>query len=66
MEAKLDLDYLIILKSNNFLYYSNRAYARLKMNDISGAVSDYQKALQLKPDDQLSKLNLQKLLSVKK
>jgi hypothetical protein len=36
------------------------------MNDISGAVSDYQKALQLKPDDQLSKLNLQKVLSVKK
>lgn len=65
-EAKQDLDYLIILKSNNFLYYSNRAFARVKMNDISGAVSDYQKALQLKPDDQLSKLNLQKLLSVKK
>ena len=62
-EAKLDFDYLIYLQSNNFLYYSNRAFARLQLKDIDGAVLDYQKALQLKPDDQLSRQNLQKLLT---
>jgi tetratricopeptide (TPR) repeat protein len=65
-EAVLYFDYLIFLKSNNFLYYSNRAYARLKQNDITGAISDYQKAVQLKPDDQLSRSNLDKLLLIKK
>jgi tetratricopeptide (TPR) repeat protein len=65
-EAVLDFDYLIVLKSNNYLYYSNRAYARLKLNDISGAISDYRKALEIKPDDQLSRLNLEKLLLIKK
>ncbi|MCX6322232.1 MAG: tetratricopeptide repeat protein [Bacteroidia bacterium] len=65
-EAILDFDYLIFLKNDNFLYYSNRAFARLQLNDITGAVSDYQKALELKPDDQLSKLNLQKLILIKK
>jgi Tfp pilus assembly protein PilF len=65
-EAVLDFDYLIVLKSNNYLYYSNRAYARLKLNDINGAISDYRKALEIKPDDQLSRLNLEKLLLIKK
>jgi protein O-mannosyl-transferase len=64
-EAVTDFDYLIILQNKNFLYYSNRAYAKLQLSDIKGAILDYQKALQLKPDDQLSKLNLQKLLTVK-
>jgi Flp pilus assembly protein TadD len=64
-EAKLDFDYLIYLQSNNFLYYSNRAFARLQLNDVNGAVLDYQKALQLKPDDQLSRENLQRLLPKK-
>jgi tetratricopeptide (TPR) repeat protein len=64
-EAKLDFDYLIYLQSNNFLYYSNRAFARLQMSDVDGAVLDYKKALQLKPDDQLSRENLQRLLPKK-
>jgi Flp pilus assembly protein TadD len=64
-EAKLDFDYLIYLQSNNFLYYSNRAFAQLQLNDVNGAISDYQKALQLKPDDQLSRDNLQRLLPKK-
>jgi lipoprotein NlpI len=58
-----DFDYLISLESNNFLYYYNRAFAKQYSNDISGAVSDYQKALQLKPDDQMAKARLQKILS---
>jgi Flp pilus assembly protein TadD len=61
-EAIIDFDYLISIKSNNFYYYSNRAFARLKLNDIKGAVSDYQKALQLQPDDQFIRLQLQKLI----
>jgi Flp pilus assembly protein TadD len=65
-EALQDFDYLIFLKKDNFLYYSNRAFARLQLNDVTGAISDYQKALELKPDDPLSKLNLQKLLQVGK
>jgi tetratricopeptide (TPR) repeat protein len=65
-EAKLDFDYLIFLQSNNYLYYANRAFARLQLNDVDGAVLDYQKALQLKPDDQLSRENLRKLLINKK
>ena len=64
-EAKLDFDYLIYLQSNNFLYYSNRAFARLQLNDVDGAVLDYKKALQLKPDDQLNRDNLQRLLPEK-
>jgi hypothetical protein len=32
------------------------------LNDVPGAVLDYKKALQLKPDDLLSRENLQKLL----
>lgn len=61
-EAILDFDYLISIESNNFLYYCNRAVAKQQINDIPGAISDYQKALQLKPDDQISKLQLQKLI----
>jgi len=65
-EAASDFDYLIFIKSNNFLYYSNRAYARIQLKDIQGAISDYKKALELKPDDQLSRTNLQKLLLITK
>jgi protein O-mannosyl-transferase len=65
-EAAGDFDYLIFLKGNNYLYYSNRAYARLQLKDVQGAISDYRKALELKPDDQLSRANLQKLLLLTK
>lgn len=61
-EARLDFDYLIYIQSGNFLYYSNRAFARLQLGDVEGAILDYHKALQLKPDDQLSSENLQRLL----
>jgi protein O-mannosyl-transferase len=60
-EAVSDFDYLIFLKSNNFLYYSNRAFARMQTGDYQGAVSDYRKAITLNPEDNLSKQNLEKL-----
>ena len=65
-EAITDLDYLITVNRQNFLYYYNRAYAKQQLKDISGAVTDYLYALQLKPDDSMSKLQLQKILTVRK
>jgi tetratricopeptide (TPR) repeat protein len=65
-EAIADFDYLISVDSKNFLFYYNRAFAKQQTNDVPGAVIDYLKALQLQPDDQMSKLQLQKLLLVKK
>jgi tetratricopeptide (TPR) repeat protein len=61
-EAIADFDYLISIDNKNFLFYYNRAVSRQQTNDIPGAISDYQKALQLQPDDQLSKIQLQKLI----
>jgi tetratricopeptide (TPR) repeat protein len=64
-EAIADFDYLISVDTLNFVFYYNRGIAKQATNDISGAVSDYQKALQLQPDDQMIKTQLQKLLIVK-
>ena len=61
-EATRDLDYLISVDGNNFIFYYNRAQARTKLNDIQGAISDYKKVLTLQPNDQMSKTELQKLL----
>jgi Flp pilus assembly protein TadD len=61
-EATRDLDYLISVDGNNFIFYYNRAQARTQLNDIQGAISDYKKVLTLQPNDQMSKTELQKLL----
>ena len=61
-EATQDLDYLISVDGNNFIFYYNRAQARTQLNDIQGAISDYKKVLTLQPNDQMSKTELQKLL----
>ena len=60
-EAIQDLDYLIS-KGDNFIFYYNRALAKQQLNNREGAVSDYKKALELQPDDQLSRNQLQKLI----
>jgi tetratricopeptide (TPR) repeat protein len=60
-EAIIDFDFLISLKGNNFVYFYNRAFAKQQTNDLSGAREDYLQALRLKPDDEMSKLQLQKL-----
>ncbi len=62
-EAISDLDYLISVNQKNFLYYYNRAVARLQSDDLSGASSDLKKALQLKPDDEPSQSLLQRLIN---
>lgn len=61
-EAKNDLDYLISLDSKNFIYYCNRAYSKLQLNDISGAIDDYRSALKIKPDDKQTRERLQYLI----
>ncbi|HEY5124360.1 MAG TPA: tetratricopeptide repeat protein, partial [Ignavibacteria bacterium] len=61
-EAIADFDYLISVDNKNFLFYYDRAVSKQNTNDIPGAISDYQKALQLQPDDQITKMQLQKLI----
>jgi hypothetical protein len=60
-EAIADYDYLISTDNRNFLFYFNRAVSKQGINDIPGAVSDYQKALQIQPQDEISKAQLKKL-----
>jgi tetratricopeptide (TPR) repeat protein len=61
-EAVNDLDYLISANPKEFMYYSNRAFAKIQLKDIDGAIADYRTVLQLKPDDQVTKKQLQILL----
>ncbi|MCK7460642.1 MAG: hypothetical protein MZU84_00400 [Sphingobacterium sp.] len=65
-EAIQDLDYLITKDRGNFVYYYNRAFAKQQLNDISGAVTDYMRALELNPDDRMSRMQLEKILEMKK
>lgn len=60
-EAIRDFDYLISQDSNKYYYYANRGLAKLQINDISGAIPDFKKALHLQPDDNISAAQLKKL-----
>jgi hypothetical protein len=61
-EAIADFNFLITTDNRNFLYYFNRAVAKQATNDKSGAISDYQIALKLNPEDELCKEQLKKLI----
>jgi tetratricopeptide (TPR) repeat protein len=61
-EAVNDLDYLISVNPKEFMYYSNRAFAKLQLKDIDGAIADYRTVLRLKPDDQTTRKQLQALI----
>lgn len=61
-EAIADFNFLITTESRNFLYYFNRAVAKHATNDNQGAISDYQIALKLNPEDELCKEQLKKLI----
>jgi protein O-mannosyl-transferase len=63
-EAILDFNYLISVEGDNFLYYYNRGYAKVFINDIPGAIADYQKALTLNPDDAMTQEALRRLMEV--
>ena len=62
-EAIHDLDYLISVDNTNIIFLYNRALAKQQLGDKDGALADYKKVLDLQPDDQLSKEQLQKLKS---
>jgi tetratricopeptide (TPR) repeat protein len=64
-EAVAEFDFLIAAEPKNFLFYYNRGFAKQYLNDRQGALKDYILALQLNPDDQLTKMQLQKLADKK-
>jgi protein O-mannosyl-transferase len=65
-EAISDLDYLISEDSNNFMYYYNRAFSKLRLNDINGAIDDYRTVLRLNPNDEQTRSQLQILIDSQK
>jgi tetratricopeptide (TPR) repeat protein len=65
-EAILDFNYLISVRGDYYLYFSNRAYARQQLGDYSGALSDLKKAQQLNPNDQVIRQQLENLTGLKK
>ncbi|MCC7332392.1 MAG: tetratricopeptide repeat protein [Flavobacteriales bacterium] len=52
-----DLDRAVILDSKNPFRYTSRAFIRANI-DIDGAISDYQKAIELDPSDEIAYNNL--------
>lgn len=63
-EAAADYNYLISVQGNVSLYYYNRAYSKLQLKDIAGAIDDYRKVLQLNPGDKETERQLQALLDL--
>lgn len=61
-DAVADMDYLILKDSKNVVLYYNRGVARQHLNNIPGAISDFRKALEISPNDSLSREMLQKLV----
>ncbi|MDX2360411.1 MAG: tetratricopeptide repeat protein [Crocinitomicaceae bacterium] len=57
-----DLDRAIELQPNYSYRYACRAFAKNHFKDINGAVEDYEKAVQLDPDDAIANNNLGMLL----
>jgi tetratricopeptide (TPR) repeat protein len=54
-------DELIALNPANPALFTTRGVAKSRLGDRSGAMADFQKALQLKPDDSLAQQNLTEL-----
>jgi len=55
--ALKDMDRAVDLEPNNPYRYSSRAYIRANV-DVKGAASDYEKAIELDPEDEISHNNL--------
>jgi tetratricopeptide (TPR) repeat protein len=49
--AVKDLDELIKIDGKEFTHYYNRAFSKLMLKDIEGAIADYKNVLRLNPDD---------------
>jgi protein O-mannosyl-transferase len=61
-EAAKDLDSVIELDRNNYRNYYNRAFSKLQLGDMKGAINDYRKTLELNPNDEVTRKQLQVLL----
>lgn len=53
-----DLDLAVDLQPDYAFRYSCRAYAKRRFGDLDGAVSDYEKAVELDPEDSIAHNNL--------
>ncbi len=65
-EAVDDLDYLISKDKTNHMYFYNRAFARLQIGDVDGAIGDYRKVLEMNPGDEETRRNLEILIRSRK
>lgn len=57
-EAFEDLDLAIYLQPENPFRYSSRAYVKDFFGDVAGAIEDYEKCLELDPEDLIAHNNL--------
>lgn len=53
-----DLDQAVVLQPDHGYRYSSRAYVKAYLKDFDGAMNDYQKAIELDPEDAISMNNL--------
>ena len=60
-----DLNRAIELQPNYSYRYACRAYAKKNFGDLDGAIEDYEKAVELDPDDAIAQNNLGMLLEEK-
>jgi Tfp pilus assembly protein PilF len=60
--ALMDMDRAVTLDASNAYRYSSRAYIRAAYKDIEGAESDYLKAIELDPKDEIAYNNYGLLL----
>jgi Flp pilus assembly protein TadD len=61
----IDLNRAIELQPNYSYRYACRAYAKKNFGDLNGAIEDYEKAVELDPDDAIAQNNLGMLLEEK-
>jgi len=64
-DALADLDELITTGSKEFLNYYNRAFVKLMLKNIDGAIEDYRNALRINPGDKATQEHLKVLLDAK-
>lgn len=57
-DALADLDYAVQLQPEYSYRYASRAYIKSALKDIDGAIQDYQKAVELDPEDAIALNNL--------
>ncbi len=60
-----DFDSALMIQPNYSYRYASRAFAKNNFGDIDGAIEDYEKAVELDPDDAIAHNNLGLLLEQK-